>query len=430
MPNLQILPQFSPFLSDHRYKVAIGGRSAGRSVAAAQALIYFCENARIRVLSCREWQSSIEESSKAQIEEVIDGAGLRKNWRFAKMYTENLKTGSVIIYRGIAVNPRKVKSIPGIDIAMVEECELLSKESLNTLELTVRKPGSEIWLLGNPHKRTDAIPQAFLEGTPPPRTVIMRSNYLTNPFCSKEFLQQAEHMRRTDPAGYRHHLLGEYLDTQMMRMIPSVTVDDGSAPVRADDIVVFGVDVAAEGGDRTVIVIRKGRKIIDYHIYPVMDEHKLVQELQALIRQHKPHRINVDATGFGHYAPAMLKGHGIKVEGINFGGAAREDKVYANKRAELYGNVKRYFENGGTIPNDPQLIEELECSWYDLDKMGRYLMRKKSDIRAELGRSPDCSDGVALAIETGAGDMFRAPKAQTVSHNEMSDLIKSGMFST
>ena len=54
-----------------RYRVAYGGRSSGKSRAAAQGLIVRAMQRKIRILCCREIQKSIKGSVKKTIESNI-----------------------------------------------------------------------------------------------------------------------------------------------------------------------------------------------------------------------------------------------------------------------------------------------------------------------------------------------------------------------
>ena len=66
------------FYSDeyHRYKIAYGGRSSGKSRTACGALPVKALQKKRRILCCREFQKSIKESVKKVIENAIDQMGL------------------------------------------------------------------------------------------------------------------------------------------------------------------------------------------------------------------------------------------------------------------------------------------------------------------------------------------------------------------
>ena len=430
--ELTVLPCYQPFYEDWRYKVALGGRSAGRSVAAAQAIVYFCSQAKMRVLYLREFQNSIEESCKAQVEAIIEDLGLAHEWKFTIKQTTHRRTGSVIMYEGLARNYTKIKSKTDIDIAAIEECETVSRDSLDILIPTIRRQGSELWFMGNPKDRTSAVAQLFIENGTPANCVVMRSTYLDNPFNSAELIAEANHLMATDYKLYRHIYLGEYLDKGSLRMVPYVVEEDATTVPAASDAVVIGCDIAREGDDKTALCVRKGKKILLLESHSDMDLPKLVAELTDLIRRYKPARINIDSTGHGAWAKDGLQSMGVTVSEVNFSSKAAKEDKYTNKRTELYGLARDYFEGGGTIPKgQTQLVEELESTWYNLDNKNRFALESKADIKKRIGRSPDKADSLCLSLWNPQGGIFAKAVAATTtmdSRRFTNDLLNAGSY--
>lgn len=413
--ELTVLPVYAPFYEDWRYKIALGGRSAGRSVAACQAAVYFGSMAKMRIVVLREFQNSIAESAKAQIEQIIEQLGVRSEWTFTLTNITHKRSGTMFMFYGLSRNYTKIKSLTDIDISIVEECETVSRESLDVLIPTIRKPGSEIWMMGNPTSRTSAVAQMFIENGTPDNCVVMRSTYLDNPFNSEELIAEAEHLRITDYKRYRHIYLGEYLDTSTMRMISNVVVEDAETVCSASDAVIVGVDIARSGGDLTVIWVRKGKKTISYNEYSDMEISRLTAELTGVIHRYKPIRINIDSTGTGQWVGDALKSTGITVCPVNFSEKAKKEERYSNRRTELYGLAQDYFEGGGTVPNDIKLIEELNATWYHLDTKNRMALNSKDDIKKAIGRSPDRADAFVLSLWNPGGGIFAKTTSDVVT---------------
>lgn len=427
----EMVPCYAPLLENYDYKICMGGRGAGRSVNAMIAIAKNCSEAAIRVIMFREFQASIADSCKAELENVITGMGLAHEWLFLKYCLLHKVTKSVVLFKGMARNPAGIKSTSKIDIACIEECETVSAESLNMLLPTVREDGAELWALGNPKDRTSAIAQMFLENPPPPNTVIIRSTYLDNPFCSKRFIAQAETMRQNDYAMYRHVFLGEYLDKGSCKMIPMVVMDDGTTQVGASDVCIVGVDIAREGDDKTVICVRKGKKIVSLESYSDMDLPKLTAELVRVNRLFNPHRINIDSTGHGSWCPDGLRAMGIKAYAYNFSESADKDKEYGNKRTEMYAKAAEYFGMGGTIPaTATRLREDLEASYFTLDNKNRRAMISKKEIKKDIGRSPDDGDAFCLCMVNPQG-IFAAPRPEIDAQRQSvlaRDLMNAGSY--
>ena len=65
----------------------------------------------------------------------------------------------------------------------------------------------------------------------------------------------------------------------------------------------------------------------------------------------------------------------------------------------MYFNLERYIkQDGGSLPYDASLAEELASCYYGYDRAGRLKLMDKDEIREMLGRSPDGSDALALTF--------------------------------
>jgi len=409
MAKFKRLEIYDDLLSpDYDYKVALDGRGTGKTHNFLGTLVEIARLVTLRVLCTREYQNSIADSSKAEIEMFIHDNGYTDEFKITEHRIYHKGTGSIFIFRGLARNPTGLKSIPKIDIALIEECEDITENSLvNVLMPTIRQDGSELWIIGNNKHKTNAVAQMFVENEPPPRTRVFKHTYHDNPHTSAKFIREAEHIKKTRPALYRHLYLGEYLDTSELKMVRHITIQDDYPTYKDDDMVVIGVDIARKGGDPTTIYVRRGRSIMVYESHDEMDIDILGPILGNMMLSYRPDFVNVDSTGHGSWLPDALKAYGIPVHAINFASVASDPEKYANKRTELYGLAEDYFIDGGGIPNNPTLIQELESSFYIPNKKNIAQMISKDDIRKIINRSTDHADGFCLTLETHGKDMFK-----------------------
>ena len=77
-----------------------------------------------------------------------------------------------------------------------------------------------------------------------------------------------------------------------------------------------------------------------------------------------------------------------------------DDKTYVNKRAESYFRLSQAFKRGLSVPDNPQLMEELLAISYEFGENGKVKIISKDKIKEELGRSPDLADALALTYFT------------------------------
>lgn len=270
------------FYSDeyHRFKVAYGGRSSGKSRTACGALAVKALQKKRRILCCREFQKSISQSVKKVIENSVEAMGLRDYFTF----TQNSITaynGSEFIFQGLHANVDQIKSLEGIDIAYVEEAHNVSAESWDLLTPTIRAENSEIWAVFNPRYETDATYQKFIVN-PPSDIQIAKVNYTDNPFCPQVMIAEAEEMKRVNLGLYRHIWLGECRRDNENALWKSGTMIEpyrhlsGIDPGELDRIVV-AIDPAVTSGansDETGIVavgVKRGKSACESHYYVLED---------------------------------------------------------------------------------------------------------------------------------------------------------------
>lgn len=202
----KVYPLFNA--QDKRYIILYGGRGSGKSHSIAQILILMATQRPIRILCVREFQSTMKESCHKLLCDYIDKFNLQSFFDTTNNRILGLN-GSEFIFRGIRLDPGGIKSLEGIDIAWIEEGQSISAASMEILIPTVRNPGSQIWCSMNPHKLDDPIYKMIL--SPPPRSLIIEMNYLDNPFCSLELIEEADYLKSIDADLYRHIWLGEVL---------------------------------------------------------------------------------------------------------------------------------------------------------------------------------------------------------------------------
>ena len=185
---------------------------------------------------------------------------------------------------------------------------------------------------------------------------------------------------------------------------------------------VFGLDVAGFGGDDSVIAPRRGKRVLPLVVLTPGDNFSIAaQTIHAARRLRRgPHekvRVFIDANGVGAGVYAALVSDAFEVDGerfepreeieavgVNVGEAAIDSATYANLRAELHFNAREWLLNGGALPDDEMLDEELRAPRYTLDRINRILVEPKLKLKARLGRSPDRADSVLLSlleVETG-----------------------------
>lgn len=182
--------------------------------------------------------------------------------------------------------------------------------------------------------------------------------------------------------------------------------------------VVIGCDPARQGDD-TVIVIRKGRAVLEMFVYDIMDEMTLAGKLIDLIKRYDVQKCFIDAAhGHGTVDRMTELGFGNVVQAVHFGAKASEDR-FLNKRVEMYWSLREWLTDigGASIPDDDALVMDLSAIPEEKEtSSGLLQLEAKSKIKKTLGRSPDRADALALtfAYPVRSNDAYAISQAPTI----------------
>lgn len=231
MTTIQLPEAFAPLFEPARYKAYWGGRGGGKSHSVAAALLIIGTQRPIRVGCFREIQKSIKDSVKKVLDDKIAEMGLHGFYRSLETEIRGAN-GTWFGFAGLRGNAHGIRSFEGLTHAWVEEASTVSQASWDTLEPTVRAPGSEIWATWNPRNASDPVDQMFRgEAGPPPRSIVRRVNYTDNPWFPPDLDELRQHHLRRDPDKHAHIWLGEYLRNSEARVFRNWRVEAFDTPV-------------------------------------------------------------------------------------------------------------------------------------------------------------------------------------------------------
>lgn len=199
---------FRPLDDAHRYKILYGGRGSAKSWTVARKLLLRGVSQKLRVLCTRELQKSIKQSVHKLLSQQIEKLGLENHYKVENDTIKGLN-GTEFIFLGIKHNTDEIKSTEGIDICWIEEAQNLTEGSWDIIEPTIRKEGSEIWIVYNTRFKFDHIHQTFVMHQPPPDSLVIKANYYDNPFFPDVLLKSMEHMKATNYEKYLNIWEGE-----------------------------------------------------------------------------------------------------------------------------------------------------------------------------------------------------------------------------
>ena len=190
--------------------------------------------------------------------------------------------------------------------------------------------------------------------------------------------------------------------------------DEGAA-------LIMGVDVARAGNDKSVVRFRQGRDARSRkpHEFRIPDNMQLAYRLADLIEQHKPDAVCIDAGG-GQGVIDRLRELGFVIIEVNFG-ASPDDKVYANKRVEMWSRVRDALPSLA-LDDSSELLDDLTAPERKFSERSDLIMlESKESMKARGLHSPDHGDALALtfAVKVPRRDMAtsRALRGRAVKVN-------------
>lgn len=258
-----------------------------------------------------------------------------------------------------------------------------------------------VWCaFGNPTRNTGRFHACFhnLSHRWKTRQIDSRKCKLTN----KKTIQNLIEDYGEDSDIVRVRVKGEFPRSSEHQFIPSDVIAAARGKhLRPDQFdfapkIIF-LDNAWTGGDEIVIGMRQGlgyRQLAAFKIND--DDMKIAGHLARLEDENKADAVFIDL-GYGTGVASAGKAMGRKWVLIAFGGSSA-DVQYVNKRAECWGKARQWLKEGGAIPDDPMLAEEL--SWpegYEVatgKNCGKIIIESKDDMKKRGLRSPNRADAL------------------------------------
>lgn len=162
---------------------------------------------------------------------------------------------------------------------------------------------------------------------------------------------------------------------------------------------ILGVDPARFGDDRSVIFKRQGLQSYPPLVYRGLNNMELASRVATVINDWLPDAVFIDS-GAGAGVIDRLRQLNYDVIEVPFGGKASKEKLFINKRSEMWIEMAEWLKDGGAIPNDPILKQEISTPVYWYDAAGRRCLESKDEIKKRLqgGGSPDLADALALTF--------------------------------
>lgn len=181
----------------------------------------------------------------------------------------------------------------------------------------------------------------------------------------------------------------------------------------------FGTDIARGGGDRTVLVARRGDGLLDVRFAEPTEDHNKVTKprLKAVDDDlNRDGRWYIDGKGEGSGVADDLRAQRWNVKRFDSSKEPHEADEYRNMRTEALVHLGRYLEDDAMVRPNSRLERELRAGARVLElkerelRSGTVLQATGKDAlksKDHLGRSPDILDAAMLACyQPGSGNEY------------------------
>jgi len=408
--------------------------------------VFLAANFTIKFLCARQFQNRISESVYTLIKDKIENSEFKDEFVLTNKSIMHKVTKSEFIFYGIARNLSEIKSTEGVDILWLEEAHYLTYEQWETINPTIRKQGSQVWLIFNPDEQTDFVYQNFVVN--PPKNSIVRSiNWEENPYLSETMLEVIHEAYRRNKKQAEHVYGGipkTGADKSVINLAYILAAVDahkklGWEPAGKKTI---GFDVADDGEDMNAIIESHGNVIMGGMEWEGQEDELLKSCTKVYTRALEfGGSINWDSIGVGAHAGAKFKELNearnlqIEYEPFNAGAGVKDpDGVYmelphikilnkdhfSNIKAQMWDEVATRFRktyemiNGEGIHPHDELISlcsesiptdimnkikmELSSPRKDQDLSGRFKVESKKDMRKRKVKSPNVADAFIMSM--------------------------------
>lgn len=220
---------------------------------------------------------------------------------------------------------------------------------------------------------------------------------------SSHFVEEVKVRSGEDSNEYRIRVLGQFPTTDDNTIISREIAEsamyrdivlDEKAPI------IWGLDVARFGSDRTCLIKRQGSVVTDLQFWRNLD---LMQTCGAVKAQYdvahvKPELICIDSIGLGAGVVDRLRELKLPVLGVN----VSETPVlgnYRNLRAELWFRLKDWLtQRSCKLPRNEDLVAEMCAVRYIFTPNGKLQVESKEEMRKRGLKSPDLADALVLTF--------------------------------
>lgn len=271
-----------------------------------------------------------------------------------------------------------------------------------------------ILITGNPKKNWTykEFYKPWKEGKLPDNQVFIQSLYKDNPFTADDYGKQLAQIK--DQQNKQRLMYGnwEYDDDPAILINFDAITDLFTNTIDLDNTKYLTADIARYGRDKTVIYLWRGLEVYKVVVLVKAGIDVVADTIKELLREEQiPYsRCLVDEDGVGGGVVDILRGikgfvnNSSPLEFSNKPAMVTIKENYKNLKTQCYYLLADYINGHKIKVNCDEsvknlLIEELEqVRQKNMDKDGKLEIIGKDEVKENIGRSPDYSDGLMMRM--------------------------------
>ena len=216
------------------------------------------------------------------------------------------------------------------------------------------------------------------------------------------------------PSAAANQLISRMLAEEAMKRGMSYGFDDAAD----GEPVIIGCDPAWTGEDSLIVYLRKGNysKVL-WELRSNNDDTLVAEKLAYFQDEYGMSKGFIDM-GYGTGIFSVLKsmGRADAWQLISFA-SKPVDEYYANKRAEMWSDMKKWLQEGGTVENKQEILTDLTGPEAAINRRGKLQLESKDDMKRRGLASPNYADALALTF---------AQPVRLNKHSRFNQLRKQG----
>lgn len=287
---------------------------------------------------------------------------------------------------------------------VVDEASGVDDAIFEVGEGAMSTPGARAVLAGNPTRTSGYFFNAFHKDCDAWKT--LRVACADSSMVAPRYAAGMARRYGADSNIYRVRVLGEFPTSEDDAVIPVELCESAvhrDVEPLAERRIIWGLDVARFGADRTALAKRRGNVLLEpvrywrnKNLKASADE--VAKEYDACEDAERPFAIMVDSIGYGAGVADILRSMGLPARDVNVGNAS-ETLRYDRLRDELWWRAREWLETRTCVlPDDQDLIAELTLPKYSFTHDGKIKVESKDDMKKRSVRSPDLADAFCLTL--------------------------------